>query len=79
MTENFDVFELTLRRYLDQTNRLFPLEGDEYDRPDPPSSFIEDKEARQVWECNIGADLFFTPYSNFIGKVRHILRSPWVR
>jgi hypothetical protein len=68
VTENFDVFELTLRRYLEQSNRLFPLEGDDRDRPDPPSSCIEDKKARQVWDRNIGADVYFTTFATFIKK-----------
>jgi len=69
VTENFDIFELTLRRYLEQANRMFPLQDNERQRPDPPSELIEDPTARLVWEKNVGRNAYYTTFNNFIKHV----------
>ncbi|KAL6069798.1 Villin headpiece domain containing protein [Balamuthia mandrillaris] len=69
ITENFDIFEMTLRKYLEQLNRMFPLESDAKPLPDPPSSLIEDARARQVWETQIGCLCHYTTFDHFVASI----------
>jgi len=61
ITDSFEIFELTLRRTLEQFKKMFPL-----GKPAPePSSIIEDAKAKAVWELYAGKDKYFIPFSQF--------------
>lgn len=50
MTDSFEVFDLAIRRYLEQFKRMFPI-----NTIVPPLSVIVDPEARAMWEKCFGA------------------------
>jgi hypothetical protein len=54
ITENFDIFELKLRSYLEELRALFPLNSSPYS----PLSVITDEGARLVWARNFGESPF---------------------
>jgi len=61
ITDSFEIFELTLRRLLEQFKKMFPL-----GKPAPePTSIIEDEKAKAVWELYAGKDKYSIPFSQF--------------
>jgi len=67
LTDNFDVLELTARRYLQQLDALFPLFRA---KPDPPSELIQDKKAREAWEQYTGSKTYFITFADFIDMLK---------
>jgi len=65
LTDSFEIFELTLRRYLEQFRRMFPIGGGVV----PPLSVIEDLQARAIWARQCGADKYFVRFSHFEREV----------
>jgi len=65
ITPNFDIFELILRRYLQQLKWIFPIGKAEF----PPSKLIEDVRARRVWEDFVGEDKYFINFEEFFDLV----------
>jgi hypothetical protein len=59
LTDNFDIFELTLRRYHGQMEKMFPISAQE--TPDAYVSIITDAEARRLWIRHLGK----TPFCSF--------------
>jgi len=61
ITDSFEIFELTLRRLLEQFKKMFPL-----GIPAPePTFIIEDEKAKAVWELYAGKDKYCIPFSQF--------------
>eukprot|EP01104_Vermistella_antarctica_P011965 TRINITY_DN338_c0_g1_i1.p1 TRINITY_DN338_c0_g1~~TRINITY_DN338_c0_g1_i1.p1 ORF type:complete len:498 (+),score=120.75 TRINITY_DN338_c0_g1_i1:425-1918(+) len=66
MTTNFDVFELTLRRALDQLQWLFPVgQLPSY----KPESKIESCEAREAWIAAFGIGTYIVHFDSFVSQV----------
>ena len=65
ITNNFDIFELKLRGYLEELKALFPLEGP----PQPPLSLIADTESRFVWAKAFGENMPFVTFDKFLGML----------
>jgi len=78
ITPNFDIFELILRRYLQQLKWMFPIGKVEF----PPSKLIADQKAREVWEHYVGEDKYFINFDEFYDlvvseEIKKIVSGPW--
>lgn len=60
MTDSFEVFELAIRRYLEQFGRMFPP-----DAVVPPASVISDPAARALWVRHFGEDQHYVSFDLF--------------
>jgi len=65
LTPNFDIFELILRRYLQQLQWMFSIDQVQF----PPSKLIEDEQARKVWEIYVGEDKYVINFEEFFDLV----------
>ena len=68
ITENFDMIDLTLRRYMHQINSMFPLETAGQPQQ-PPSHLIKDRDARALWEKFVGKDAYYADFTWFYDQV----------
>lgn len=68
MTPNFDIFELTLRRYQEQLARMFPA-GDAQQVVGRPSLLIQDARAKTIWEEAFGPSCWFVSFATFIAEI----------
>ncbi|MDP2437800.1 MAG: hypothetical protein Q8P67_18825 [archaeon] len=69
MTPNFDIFELTLRRYQGQLAQMFPAQGESSAVIHSPSTLIIDLEARAIWEQAFGHYCYFVSFDTFIQDI----------
>lgn len=68
ITENFDILDLTLRRYMHQIHSMFPI--DTAGQPqETPSHLIEDEQARLLWEKFVGKDAYSVEFNWFYESV----------
>ena len=65
ITDNFDIFELKLRGYLEEMKAVFPLEG----APPPPLSLIADTSSRYVWAKCFGKNTAFVTLERFLAML----------
>ncbi|ELR18541.1 Fbox domain containing protein [Acanthamoeba castellanii str. Neff] len=69
MNENFDIFELTLRRYHFQFVEMFPLATDTKKKREPISLIIEDPTARALWDQHVGKAVYLCDFEEFFQNV----------
>jgi CBL proto-oncogene N-terminus, EF hand-like domain len=72
ITPNFDIFELTLRRYLEQLRKMFPLSAPAAPPPrvlSAPSALIRDAKAREVWEDAFGSHCHHVTFNRFLDEI----------
>ena len=65
MTPNFDIFELTLRRYQCQLTQMFPPPPQRTQIVSNPSLIITDPAAKQIWEQSFGHYCYFVSFETF--------------
>jgi len=64
ITANFDIFELTLRRYLQQLQWMFPRSG-----CSSPVSRLADPKARKAWESSFGTACYVS-FNEFVRMIQ---------
>ncbi|KAL6055970.1 Villin headpiece domain containing protein, variant 2 [Balamuthia mandrillaris] len=73
VNENFDIFELILRRYYEQLRAMFPpfsrRSPPKSVKPAIPSKLITDTRARLVWDSRIGRDKYHVDFETFYTDV----------
>mmetsp|Transcript_29654 Transcript_29654/g.33047 ORF Transcript_29654/g.33047 Transcript_29654/m.33047 type:complete len:522 (+) Transcript_29654:269-1834(+) len=67
ISPNFDIYELTLRRYYDQLKRMF-IEADDHTLHEP-STLIADEQARLLWTELFGQGRYFVKFDQFCSQV----------
>ncbi|KAL6056733.1 Villin headpiece domain containing protein [Balamuthia mandrillaris] len=71
LNDQFDIFELTLRRYYEQFKAMFPTPEDQ--KASKPllsaSHLIQDRKARRLWEECVGPDDLLIDFETFFNKV----------
>eukprot|EP01091_Cochliopodium_minus_P006375 TRINITY_DN16265_c0_g1_i1.p1 TRINITY_DN16265_c0_g1~~TRINITY_DN16265_c0_g1_i1.p1 ORF type:complete len:221 (+),score=51.60 TRINITY_DN16265_c0_g1_i1:90-665(+) len=67
ITENFDMIELTLRRYLQQFKRIFPKKEIKVREA---SEMIREEEAREFWREKIGPKKMYVKWKFFCEELR---------
>jgi len=67
ITENFDMVELTLRRYFDQLNKMFiiPCAENFPERLLNPENIISDEKSRTMWLDEFGNSCYQIPFELF--------------
>jgi len=63
VTDNFDIFELTVRRYYEQLRAMFPLRTRK--KLAAPAQLITDSKARAVWNNKVGKDQHHCEFDKF--------------
>jgi len=69
MNENFDIIELSLRRYYSDFMLMFSPLGEANQAYSRPSLIITDDKARKVWEKNVGKHVYFCSFKAFYKEV----------
>ena len=81
ITVNFDILDLSIRRYMHQLNYMFPILSSEVPKPladscflppsspDDASSIIKDEGARNVWDKYVGRSVHSVDFSWFYEEV----------
>lgn len=71
INDNFDVFELALRRYYEQIKAMFPLprQGSRSKPKRFPSEIITDPEAQRIWVTYVGKKQFSCDFEKFYSDV----------
>lgn len=71
MTPNFDIFELTLRRYQEQLAQMFPTGDSDAQREvvSRPSLVIQHAAAKAIWEEAFGPACWFVSFATFIRDI----------
>ena len=71
MTVNFDILDLSIRKYIRQLDSMFPVLS-----PEPqqlhntlPSHIIKDEKARYVWEKFVGKNQYHAKFTEFYDNV----------
>jgi len=65
ITENFDIFELKLRSYLNEIKAMYPI-GETEVVSSSPSLIISDLNARKLWEQSFGKHTHGVSYAQFL-------------
>eukprot|EP01087_Luapelamoeba_hula_P011569 TRINITY_DN3155_c1_g1_i3.p1 TRINITY_DN3155_c1_g1~~TRINITY_DN3155_c1_g1_i3.p1 ORF type:complete len:1055 (+),score=225.69 TRINITY_DN3155_c1_g1_i3:61-3225(+) len=75
INDNFDVFELALRRYYEQIKTMFPIpRSNSRSKPKSfPSDLITDPEARRIWSTYVGKKEFSCDFERFYSDVISIV------
>ena len=68
VTDNFDIFELTLRRYYDQFAAMFPLRGVNLQKA---SHLVTDPNARKTWSKYFGKRVAHVAWDTFCEVLRN--------
>jgi len=70
MTVNFDILDISIRKYIRQLDSMFPILSSEL-QPQyaPPSHIIKDEKARFVWEKFVGKNQYHAKFTEFYENV----------
>lgn len=69
MTVNFDILDLSIRKYIRQLDSMFPVLSPNHQSQVPPSHIIQDEKARFVWEKFVGKNEYHANFSEFYDNV----------
>lgn len=67
ITVNFDIFELSLRRYFDQLKCMFINSNPKL--REFPSLLIRDLNARRLWEDKFGSECYYCDFDRFCSEI----------
>jgi len=69
LNQNFDIIELSLRRYYAHFVLMFSPTGEASSMFEYPSEIITDPQARHIWEAKIGRTKYFVDFEKFYEEV----------